>query len=128
MLSTGNNRQKGDCPVRHFLRNQDVLYIALAAMAHLSVGAGWRACSRLTAASFQSLPITFARLYSTRSPKRASGLQDGPELRDFLASAAMASPAPVSAAQEGDKVPYLREEDIAGHRRKGLRAQSHNSI
>jgi len=54
---------------------------------------------------------------TTRSHSR---LQDGPGLKDFIASSGVQSPATGSAEGGlGGRVPYLREEDIAGQGRKG---------
>jgi len=60
--------------------------------------------------------LVSCRCYTTA--RSHSHLQDGPGLKDFIVSSGVQSPA-TGSAEGGARVPYLRDEDIAGQGRKG---------
>ena len=59
-----------------------------------------------------------SRSWYTTTTRSRSRLQDGPGLKDFIASSGVQKPV-TGAVEGGGRVPYLREEDVAGQGRKG---------
>ncbi len=72
-----------------------------------------RAVGRLTP------PVSL--LHSTCRRQRPR-VADGPGLRDFISANSVAAGAQIATESECDSAPYLREEDLAGHGRKGMAA------
>ena len=57
--------------------------------------------------------VSLSRCWYTTTAKSCSHLQDGPGLKDFIASVGVQRPV-MGAVEGGVRVPYLREDNVAG--------------